>query len=168
MFGPLRIHHRTIDRRTRFTVVIAILGILLLAGCRQTAARPDTGESSAHLIRPEEFVEVLRSSAPKPLILNVGPQMLYRQAHIPQAEYIGDGSSEQGRARLQQRVESLPRDASIVLYCGCCPWSHCPNVKPAYGELERMGFTNVKMLKIDNDFGTDWIEKGYPIDRPAR
>jgi len=163
MFGPLRIDHRI-----RFSVACAIVGILFFAGCRQTAARPDTGVPAAHLIRPEEFVKVLRSTELKPLILNVGPQMLYRQAHIPQTEYIGDGSSEQGRERLRQRVQPLPRNAAIVLYCGCCPWAHCPNVKPAYAELERLGFTNVKVLKVDNDFGADWIEKGYPIDRPSR
>jgi hypothetical protein len=25
-----------------------------------------------------------------------------------------------------------------------------------------MGFTNVKALYIANNFGTDWVDKGYP------
>jgi thiosulfate/3-mercaptopyruvate sulfurtransferase len=49
-----------------------------------------------------------------------------------------------------------------VLYCGCCPWSHCPNVHTAYQELQALGFTSVKVLYIADDFGTDWVDKGYP------
>jgi len=26
-----------------------------------------------------------------------------------------------------------------------------------------MGFTNVKVLYISNNFGTDWVSKGYPV-----
>jgi hypothetical protein len=26
-----------------------------------------------------------------------------------------------------------------------------------------MGFTNVKVLYIANNFGADWVEKGYPV-----
>jgi thiosulfate/3-mercaptopyruvate sulfurtransferase len=154
-------------RRNRLVVVCAILGAVLCGCTRQTEARPGTGIPSAHLITSEELVKVLRSTDSKPLILNVGPQVLYQQAHIPQAEYMGDGSSEEGIARLRLRVEPLSRSAAIVVYCGCCPWQHCPNVRPAYAELERMGFTNVRVLKIDNDFGTDWVYKDYPIVRPT-
>jgi len=50
----------------------------------------------------------------------------------------------------------------IVLYCGCCPWNHCPNVKPAYDALQAMGFRNLKVLYIANNFGADWVDKGYP------
>jgi thiosulfate/3-mercaptopyruvate sulfurtransferase len=59
-------------------------------------------------------------------------------------------------------VKSLPHDKLIVLYCGCCPWGHCPNVRPAYHQLNAMGFNHVKVLYIANNFGTDWVDKGYP------
>jgi hypothetical protein len=26
-----------------------------------------------------------------------------------------------------------------------------------------MGFTNLKVLYISNNFGADWVEKGYPV-----
>jgi rhodanese-related sulfurtransferase len=83
-------------------------------------------------------------------------------AHIPGSEYVGAASSDAGLQQLRKRVESLPRNKSIVLYCGCCPWSHCPNVKPADEALQSMGFTNVKVLYISNNLGTDWVDKGYP------
>ena len=26
-----------------------------------------------------------------------------------------------------------------------------------------MGFTNVKVLYLANNFGADWVDKGYPV-----
>jgi len=117
------------------------------------------------LIQPEELVALLRSStSPKPLLLQVGFRVLYVQAHIPGSEYVAAGSSADGIRQLRARVEKLPRDHSIVLYCGCCPWIHCPNVQSAYEEVHNMVFTNVKVLYIAHDFGTDWVSKGYPVE----
>ncbi len=162
------------------TVVFLILGALLLpthsaaasglAGPSATATPQTQAQSandlepgSAQLISPEDLLKILQSpKSEKPLILNVGPHLLYMQAHIPGAEYIGAGSDAQGIASLHRRVKALPRKTFIVLYCGCCPWSHCPNVHPAYNELHKAGFTNVKVLYIADNFGTDWVDKGYP------
>jgi thiosulfate/3-mercaptopyruvate sulfurtransferase len=118
---------------------------------------------SAQLLNPEDLFNIIQSpKAEKPLILNVGPHLLYMQAHIPGAEYIGAGSEQQGIESLRRRVKPLPHNKFIVLYCGCCPWSHCPNVQPAYNELHKAGFTNVKVLYIADNLGTDWVDKGYP------
>jgi hypothetical protein len=91
--------------------------------------------------------------------------VLYSEAHIAGSEYIGPASSDEGRQKLRARVKALPKNSAIVLYCGCCPWSHCPNVKPAYAELRALGMTNVKVLYIGENFGADWVEKGYPVAR---
>lgn len=117
------------------------------------------------LIQPQELAAILNSKQPKPLILNVGPHMLYAQAHIPGAEYIGQGADESGRQALRDRVKKVPKKQFIVLYCGCCPWSHCPNVNPAYKELSELGFRNVKVLYIANNLGADWVDRGYPTER---
>lgn len=125
-----------------------------------------TSLGSAQLIAPEELVQVLQSpKGEKPLILNVGPRLLFVQAHIPGAEFIGSGSNEQALQSLRNRVKSLPRSKFIVLYCGCCPWEHCPNVLPAYKTLAEMGFTKAKVLYIANNIGADWVYKGYPNAR---
>lgn len=119
---------------------------------------------SSRLINPDELVKVLQSSkGEKPLMIQVGSHVLYSQAHIPGSEYIGPGSSETGIQQLRNRVEALPRKKFIVLYCGCCPWNHCPNVQPADDALRSMGFTNVKVLYIAGNFGMNWVEKGYPV-----
>jgi thiosulfate/3-mercaptopyruvate sulfurtransferase len=126
-------------------------------------SEPDLAPGSAQVINPEDLFNILQApKGEKPLILNVGPHLLYMQAHIPGSEYIGAGSDSQGIGSLRRRVKPLPHDTFIVLYCGCCPWSHCPNVRPAFNELHKAGFTNVKVLYIADNFGTDWVYKGYP------
>ncbi len=118
----------------------------------------------SRLINPDELVKILQSAkSEKPLIIQVGSHVLYTQAHIPGSEYIGSASSEAGLQSLRKRMESLPRNKFIVLYCGCCPWNHCPNVKPADDALHAIGFTNVKVLYIAGNFGIDWVDKGYPV-----
>jgi thiosulfate/3-mercaptopyruvate sulfurtransferase len=120
--------------------------------------------SSSHLINPDDLVKILQASkGDKPLLIQVGSHVLYSQAHIPGSEYIGPASDPAGLQRLRARVESLPRNKFIVIYCGCCPWTHCPNMKPADDTLHAMGFTNAKSLYIVNNFGTDWVDKGYPV-----
>ena len=61
---------------------------------------------SAQLLNPEELFNILQSpNDEKPLILNVGPHLLYMQAHIPGAEYIGAGSDTQGIESVRRRVK---------------------------------------------------------------
>lgn len=117
-----------------------------------------------HLIPPAELsAQLAKHSAYPPLIFQVGSRMMYTQAHIPGAEYIGSGVQGSGIDALKARVASLKKSQPIILYCGCCPWVRCPNVGPAYAALAAMGFSNVKVLYLENDFGTDWADKGYPV-----
>lgn len=129
-------------------------------------AAPLYAADAAQLIQPAELNKILEGPAKdQPLIIQVGFRTMYEQAHIPGSEYVGAASSAQGLKDLRQRVQGLPRGRFIVLYCGCCPWSHCPNVQPAYKELQSMGFRNVKVLYIENNFGADWVDKGYPVSK---
>ena len=126
-------------------------------------AQSELSPSSPQVLGTEGLVKILQEpNGEKPIILNVGPSVLFMQAHIPGAEYIGATSTPQGLQALRARVKSLPKTAFIVLYCGCCPWDHCPNVRPAYDELHKLGFSNVKVLYIAHNFGADWVEKDYP------
>jgi hypothetical protein len=120
---------------------------------------------AAELIQPQVLVKALQSGLRKPLVLYVGPHILYSQAHIRNAEFIGPASDPQALENLRRRITALPRNSFIVLYCGCCPWDHCPNIRPAYKELQKSGFTGVKVLFLANNFGTDWVDKGYPVEK---
>jgi rhodanese-related sulfurtransferase len=144
--------------------MLLIVAMVLVAPVSAVLGQQASLIPSSRLIKPEELVKVLQSPrGEKPLLIQVGSHVLYSQAHIPGSEYIGPASSESGLQQLRKRVESLPRSKFIVIYCGCCPWSHCPNIKPADDALQAMGFTNVKVLYIANNFGTDWVDKGYPV-----
>jgi thiosulfate/3-mercaptopyruvate sulfurtransferase len=118
------------------------------------------------LIQPAELNSLLAAkSGDKPLVLQVGSRMQFDQAHISGSEYAGPGSQASGLEALKKRVASVPKDKSIVIYCGCCPWNRCPNIAPAFRTLQSLGFTHVKALYIADNFGSDWLDKGYPVDR---
>lgn len=115
------------------------------------------------LIQPEALARLLKAgSDEKPLILQVGFRVMFAQAHIPGSEYVGPTSQPSGIQSLESTVASLPKDRQIVLYCGCCPWNRCPNVGPAYKRLRDLGFTHVEVVYFANNFGDDWVNKGYP------
>lgn len=152
--------------------VLASLCILRGDAYAQQSSPPSRGAGSAglvpaaQLLQPEELVQILRSSGgEKPLIFQVGPRVFYAEAHIPGSEYIGATAQESGLQALRDRVKALAHDRSIVLYCGCCPWTKCPNVGPAYQELASLGLRRVKVLYIADNFGKDWVSKGYPVEK---
>ncbi|MGB7267336.1 MAG: rhodanese-like domain-containing protein [Terracidiphilus sp.] len=119
---------------------------------------------TSQIIHPADLNRLLQThDAEKPLILQVGSRMMFAQAHIPGSEYAGPGSEAEGLEQLRARVSSLARSRFIVIYCGCCPWNHCPNVGPAYNVLHEMGFTRVKVLFLADNFGADWVSKGFPV-----
>jgi len=146
---------------------LIIAAVLMFVSCALTVRvfAQATAIPAARQITPEELVQVLKSAKNKPLLFQVGSHVLYAQAHIPGSEYVGPGSTEAGLQQLRKRVEGLPRTKFIVLYCGCCPWTHCPNVKPAYDVLNSLGFTNFKVLYMADNFGANWVDKGYPTAR---
>lgn len=116
------------------------------------------------LMQPGQLNQMLqKTSKEPPLILQVGSHLLFSQAHIPGSEYAGPGSQSAGLDMLRMRVNSVPKNKLIVLYCGCCPWNRCPNVGPAYHLLQSMGFTNVKVVYMASNFGDDWVAKGYSV-----
>jgi thiosulfate/3-mercaptopyruvate sulfurtransferase len=116
------------------------------------------------LIQPGEVAAQLAAKGARPAIFHVGPNLLYRNKHIPGSIYAGPGSRPEGLEALKVAAGKLPRDREIILYCGCCPWSNCPNVKPAVELLKQMGFTHVKAMFVETNFAKDWTDKGYPVE----
>lgn len=156
------------------TGTVAVLALAFLSSVQMRAQAPlgaPTENSAfsipqADLIQPAELRRLLMNAEPdKPLVLQVGSRVLFEQAHIEGAEFIGAGSQPEGLEQLKRRVAALPRSTFIVLYCGCCPWGRCPNIAPALRTLHSLGFTHGKALYIPDNFGTDWANKGYPIER---
>lgn len=154
-------------KRTAMKVVHLLAFALILLSQSGTALAekiPAASIPASDLMEPADLAANLKSAtAPKPLILHVGFRTLYLQAHIPESEYVGAASDDAGLEQLRARVAKLTKDTSIVIYCGCCPWNHCPNIGAAYTALHALGFTRVKVLHIADNFGDNWVEKGYPV-----
>ena len=85
--------------------------------------------------------------------------------HIPGSLHFGPGRDPKTIEDLKEWAKSVPKNKKIVLYCGCCPWDHCPNVRPAFQALKEMGFTNLRILSIPADFRKDWVDKGFPVEK---
>ena len=157
------------DQRVHRGLILIAVAVLFtyLAAAQSSGQAPDALElppGSAELIQPQELVKALQSAS-KPVVLYVGPRFLYAQAHIPSAEFIGPKSDPHSVDNLLKRVSTLPKNSTVVLYCGCCPWEHCPNIRPAYKELQKMGVKKVKVLYLANSFGSNWVDKGYPVEK---
>ncbi len=143
--------------------LIGISGFL----ANTVAAQSATTIPDSKLIQPAQLNTLLisRDHGQLPLILQVGSHTFFAQAHITASQYAGPGSQPAGLDLLEKAVASLPKDKFIVIYCGCCPWNRCPNVGPASKHLTDLGYTNVKVLYMANNFGDDWVSKGYPTEK---
>ena len=121
-------------------------------------------------VAPRNVAAQLQAKGPKPVLFHVGFGVMYRSKHIPASIYAGPASNAEGLAALKTAAANLPRDREIVVYCGCCPFDRCPNVKPALDALRQMGFTNVKAMLLPTNFGADWVDHGYPVEEgtPAK
>jgi thiosulfate/3-mercaptopyruvate sulfurtransferase len=151
--------------RLGFAAIVLLAATL--APVPASAQEPDPWKPS-DLLQPADVAARLSSSgSAKPVLIEVSFPFLYRQRRIPGSTYAGPGSKPDGINKLRETVAKLPRNREIVLYCGCCPWNQCPNMRPAFRVLRDMGFRNVKAMYVPTNLVKDWIEKGYPIERSA-
>lgn len=139
---------------------ITFLGISALLAQQPNGAGVNPPWTSGQVISPADLARQLKQIDAK--ILQVGFEKLYDVKHIPDSVYAGPASRD--LTALKKAVAGVPTSREIVLYCGCCPWDHCPNMKPAYNLLKSLGYTKIKVMEIPTNFGTDWVDKGYPIE----
>lgn len=155
----------------RSSVVSAVVaGIALLSFAVSGAPAPSRHLRQAHdswtsqqTVRAAELVKEISQKGSHPIVVCVGFRALFEGAHVPGASFHGPAISAEGMADLKKWAQPLPRSANIVIYCGCCPLEHCPNLHPAFAALSSMGFTHLQVLLLPQDFARDWVERGYPI-----
>ena len=122
-----------------------------------TAALPVTYPwTNDQLIGPSDLAGQIDKGI-APIIFNIGAV-----EDIKGAKHIGPVSNAANMQKFRAAVVSLPKNTPLVIYCGCCPFTKCPNIKPAFNELKSSGFTNVKVLDLKTNLKTDWIARGYP------
>jgi hypothetical protein len=130
----------------------------------QPAAVPWTGSQT---LTPDDLVQWLRDPISRPVVVYVGPRSLFRAGHIPGAVRPGTASEPDGLAALRRWARTQSASAPIVIYCGCCPFDVCPNVKPAFETLRDVGLSDVRVLVLPTGFSADWVEKGFPVEKQS-
>ena len=121
--------------------------------------------SDAQTVQPADLNKELANPKTAPVVLFVGFQRLYSAGHIKGAQYHGSGGNSEGLRQIKSWAAGLPRSTNLVIYCGCCPLDHCPNIRPAFTALHDLGFTQLRVLILPTSFEADWANKGLPYDK---
>jgi hypothetical protein len=154
---------RTVTLLTSLAILVAAACSLLLVSHVSLCAATDPW-SDSQTVQPADLLKELSNPKSAPTVLFVGFNRLYTSGHIQGAQYHGMASNEAGLQELKAWASSLPRSTKLVIYCGCCPMTTCPNVRPAFAALRDLGFTKLRVLILPTDFAQDWAYKGYPYD----
>lgn len=112
------------------------------------------------LMEPADLARTINdSTAQKPIIYSIGPG-----GSIKGDIEMGSAQEKENLVKFENALKNLSKDTAIVIYCGCCPFEHCPNIRPAFNLLTDMKFTNFKLLNLPHNLKIDWINKGYPMN----
>jgi rhodanese-related sulfurtransferase len=141
-----------------FSNILRTSCLILILISQEAHAQNPVNWTSDQLMDPSELVTTLKSGKEIPVIFSIGPA-----ATIPHSKDIGMIREEKNMQKFKEQLAKLPKDTKIVVYCGCCPYEHCPNVRPAIQALQEMKFTNYKLLDLPHNIRVDWINKNYPV-----
>ena len=128
-------------RRPPLVRLLPVAGLLLLsAACAGGGSdAPSSKEPwGANVVEAADLVKEL-ASADKPIVVCTAPPFMYRTGHVPGAVLHGPTIEPAVIRQLTEWAQTLPRTTNLVIYCGCCPLSHCPNLRPAYTRAEGTG-----------------------------
>ena len=130
--------------------------VLVLVSSKGRSQNP-VNWTNDQLLQPADLSATLKSNKDVPVIFSIGPGSI-----VPHSREIGMVRDSANLANFKTELAKLPKDTRIVVYCGCCPYEHCPNVRPAIALLKEMKFTNYKLLDLPHNIKVDWIQKGFP------
>ena len=134
---------------------MTLLGTVLPPGVVRAYPRATDAVDEDYRVSVAELAAALSGpAADRPRLLQVGALSLYT-------------STAEGLARLGRVLTPIGRTAPVVVYCGCCPWTHCANVAPALGLLRERGYTAGRVLYLPSDFTTDWVDTGHSVAADA-
>jgi rhodanese-related sulfurtransferase len=145
-------------KKRSFIKLIVVVAVLCFVN--NSHAQNPVNWTSNQLIEPSALADNINAKKDVPVIISVGPG-----AVIPNSIHTGMASETAGLDKLKMQLKDVPKDQKIVIYCGCCPFEHCPNVRPAINVLKEMNFTNFYLLDLPDNIKKDWIDKGYPVSK---
>jgi hypothetical protein len=146
-----------------FAISTILLGITLSTHAQTFPANPSWNTKEPwkknQLMPPSDLASLIKNpKAKKPIIFNIGVM-----EDIKGARKMGAATERENLERFKKALKTLPRTSFIVVYCGCCPFNKCPNIRPAMTALNQMGFSNAKLLNLPANIKVDWKDKGYPL-----
>ncbi len=112
------------------------------------------------LIQPSELAAIINNPKSTPVhIFNIGVV-----DDIKGAKNIGAAGKKENLDKLKAGLTGLPKSSMVVVYCGCCPFAKCPNIRPAFNLMKSLGYSKGRLLNLPQNLKQDWISKGYPLD----
>lgn len=145
-----------LNRQVRALLFIAFLGLSTIS-CNAQQNDPWT---KAQLKEPAALAQELKLPADQhPVVIDVGPS-----GRIKGSLYAGPTEDKEGMDKLKALLQPLSKDKEVVIYCGCCPFNKCPNVRPAFKMLQDMEFQKPRLLNLTHNLKADWIDKGFPLE----
>jgi len=168
MFNEIKLRYSRLLIAAATLAFLAVgLALFPLHGAKSPAATSPDPWTSAQIVQPADLVKEHAASpnAAQPIVVCVGMRTYFKNAHVPGAVLHGPAMSQSGLDDLKKWAQPLPRSANLVVYCGCCPLAGCPNLRPAFIALREMGFKRLRVLTVPNSFATDWVEKGFHVEK---
>jgi hypothetical protein len=144
----------------KLRIITYFLLLFVIVSCKNSYAQNPENWTSKQLTSPAALAATLKANKDVPIIFSVGPGAI-----IPHSIDIGMVKDEKNLKKFKEQISKLPKSANILIYCGCCPYEHCPDVRPAIALLKSMQFTNYHLLDLPHNIKTDWIAKGYPTTK---
>ena len=112
------------------------------------------------LMPTKDLAEKIKTNAKdKPIVLNIGPM-----ENIKTAIFVGRATSVTAVEKIKATLAMENKNKAVVVYCGCCSYASCPNIKPAYDAVISLGFKNTKVLELPEGIKPDWVAKDYPME----
>ena len=137
-----------------------VVGVILFSAFGLAAPLAGEPWTDKDLKDPSALAATLGDSkAPQPIIYNIGPVQ-----QIKGAVAIGPAAVEENLDKLKQQLAKVPKDKEVIIYCGCCPFRRCPNIRPAFELLKKLKFSKAKLLNLPTSLNDDWVSKGYPME----
>jgi hypothetical protein len=139
--------------KTIFTLILITLGLA------SSYAQAPVWKKEQLMPTKELADKITTNAKDKPLIFNVGPM-----ENIKGAQAVGAATNATFSTKILSYLTMESKTKPVVVYCGCCSYSSCPNIKPAYDILIAQGFKNTKVLELPEGIKPDWVAKGYPTE----
>lgn len=150
------------------SISLILLLITMTFSVSMSAQKKTDPWTEKELIQPSVLAEILQDSSQEkwPLIIAVNPDGMFGlpfEGGIEGSLCFGPAEDEENLNDLREFLQERDREEAIVLYCGCCPFHMCPNIRPAFKLLNEMGFSQHKLLNLPKNLKDNWMLYDYPM-----